>query len=105
MPLSTFSSWRNFAGTCLPARRTGLPPRELASGELIAMPGGRLLGWARRNLTEPRIAVALVIVGAPATLAGAWLNVLPVPGFPVLAIGLAALITGLTMLGSWACRG
>ncbi|WP_037631571.1 hypothetical protein [Streptomyces erythrochromogenes] len=69
------------------------------------MPGGGLLGWARRNLTEPRVAVALVIVGAPATLAGAWLYVLPGPGFPVLVIGLAALITGLAMLGSRAGRG
>ncbi|MFD8575599.1 hypothetical protein ACR3S4_02695 [Streptomyces sp. CH8.1] len=64
------------------------------------MPGGRLVGWARRNLTEPRIAVFLVMVGAPATLLGALLYVLPGPGFPVLVIGLAALITGLVMLGS-----
>ncbi|MFD8881038.1 hypothetical protein ACFV0H_00665 [Streptomyces erythrochromogenes] len=69
------------------------------------MPEGRLLGWARRNLAEPRVAVALVVVGAPATLAGAWLYVLPGPGFPVLVIGLAALITGLAMLGSRAGRG
>ncbi|MEV6575030.1 hypothetical protein [Streptomyces sp. NPDC051577] len=64
------------------------------------MPGGRLREWARRNLTESRIAVVLVVAGAPVTLAGALLYVLPGPGFPVLVIGLAALITGLVMLGS-----
>ncbi|MCY0955277.1 hypothetical protein [Streptomyces sp. H27-S2] len=69
------------------------------------MPGGRLREWARRNLTEPRIAVALVVAGAPVTLAGALLYVLPGPGFPVLVIGLASLITGLVMLGSWASSG
>ncbi|MGW0393411.1 hypothetical protein ACWDYJ_21430 [Streptomyces sp. NPDC003042] len=69
------------------------------------MPGDRLLSWARRNLTESRLAAALVIVGAPTTLAGAVLYVLPGPGFPVLIIGLAALITGLVMLGSRTGRG
>ncbi|MFD3701361.1 hypothetical protein ACFWUZ_35560 [Streptomyces sp. NPDC058646] len=34
------------------------------------------------------------------TLVGALLYVLPGPGFPVLVIGLAALVTGLVMLGS-----
>ncbi|MCY0949074.1 hypothetical protein [Streptomyces sp. H27-S2] len=66
---------------------------------------GRLLGRVWRNSTEPRIAVALVIVGAPVTLAGALLYVLPGPGFPVLVIGLASLITGLVMLGSRAGSG
>lgn len=69
------------------------------------MPGGKALAWARRNLTEPRIAVALVVVGAPVTLVGALLYVLPGPQFPVLVIGLAALITGLVMLGSRAGHG
>ncbi|MEU9379322.1 hypothetical protein AB0D94_36980 [Streptomyces sp. NPDC048255] len=69
------------------------------------MPGEKLLSWARRNLTESRLAVALVVVGAPTTLVGALLYVLPGPGFPVLVIGLAALVTGLAMLASRAGRG
>ncbi|MCM9083095.1 hypothetical protein L1606_34295 [Streptomyces spororaveus] len=59
----------------------------------------------RRNLTERRKAVVLVIVGVPVTLAGALLYALPGPGFPVLVIGLATLITGLVMLGSRAGHG
>ncbi|MCX4776932.1 hypothetical protein [Streptomyces sp. NBC_01264] len=51
------------------------------------------------------MAVALVIVGVPMTLAGALLYVLPGPGSPVLVIGLATLITGLVMLGSRAGQG
>lgn len=69
------------------------------------MPGDRLLSWARRNLTESRLATALVVVGTPTTMAGAVLYVLPGPGFPVLITGLAALITGLVMLASRAGRG
>ncbi|MCX4717202.1 MULTISPECIES: hypothetical protein [Streptomyces] len=51
------------------------------------------------------MAVVLVIVGVPVTLAGALLYALPGPGFPVLVIGLATLITGLVMLGSRAGHG
>ncbi|MFF5701030.1 hypothetical protein ACFY7H_00710 [Streptomyces sp. NPDC012794] len=68
------------------------------------MHGKRPLSWARRNLTEFRFAVALVAVGAPTALAGVLLYVLPGPGFPVLVIGLAFLVTGLAMLASRAGR-
>lgn len=69
------------------------------------MPGDGLLSWARRNLTESRLAAALVIGGAPTTLVGVLLYALSGPGFPVLVIGLAALVTGLVMLASRAGHG
>lgn len=68
------------------------------------MPGGRLLGWVRRNVTERRLAVALVMVGVPVTLVGALLYFLPGPASPVLFVGLSALTTGLVMMGSRAGR-
>ncbi|MEU9240669.1 hypothetical protein [Streptomyces sp. NPDC048385] len=46
-------------------------------------------------MSERRIGTMLAAVGAPLTLAGALMYVLPGPGFPVLVIGLALLITGL----------
>ncbi|MEW2325349.1 PGPGW domain-containing protein [Streptomyces griseoincarnatus] len=48
-------------------------------------------------MTERRIRVILATAGTALTLAGALMYVLPGPGFPVLVIGLAALITGLVM--------
>lgn len=56
--------------------------------------------WVRRNVTERRLAVTLVAVGVPTTLAGVAVYVLPGPGFPLLVIGLSLLVTGLVMLGS-----
>lgn len=64
----------------------------------------RVRAWTRRNLTESRLAVGLVVVGAPTALAGAALFVLPGPGSPLVVIGLSLLITGLAMLGSTARR-
>ncbi|WP_244290771.1 hypothetical protein [Streptomyces virginiae] len=48
--------------------------------------------------------VLLVAVGAPVSISGAVLYVLPGPGFPVLLIGLACLVTGLVMVGANASR-
>ncbi|MFJ6484576.1 MULTISPECIES: hypothetical protein [unclassified Streptomyces] len=63
--------------------------------------GGRsITAWARRNITERRLAIAMVIAGTPTTLAGVALYVLPGPGFPFLVIGLSLLLTGLAMLGT-----
>ncbi|MFD8417728.1 hypothetical protein ACFV2Q_39425 [Streptomyces sp. NPDC059650] len=64
------------------------------------MDGRSITAWARRNITERRLAVAMVIAGTPITLAGAALYALPGPGFPFLVIGLSLLITGLVMLGA-----
>ncbi|GGR77410.1 hypothetical protein GCM10010269_15830 [Streptomyces humidus] len=50
--------------------------------------------------TKPFIGVALVIVGALLLLAGAVLYVLPGPGFPVLALGLATLIIGFFVIAA-----
>ncbi|MEV6175597.1 hypothetical protein [Streptomyces sp. NPDC052015] len=44
------------------------------------------------------IGTALTVIGALLSLAGVALYVLPGPGFPVLAIGLAALTAGLLTL-------
>ncbi|MER5215442.1 hypothetical protein ABT063_34105 [Streptomyces sp. NPDC002838] len=51
-------------------------------------------------MSERRTGVVLAAAGAPLTLAGAAMYVLPGPGLPVLAIGLAALITGLVMIAA-----
>ncbi|MEU9279704.1 hypothetical protein [Streptomyces sp. NPDC048341] len=51
-------------------------------------------------MSEGRIGTMLAAVGAPLTLAGALMYVLPGPGFPVLVIGLAVLITGLVMVAA-----
>ncbi|MFF7969379.1 hypothetical protein ACFZC3_29005 [Streptomyces sp. NPDC007903] len=51
----------------------------------------------RNTMTERRIGTILATAGTPLTLAGALMYVLPGPGFPVLVIGLATLITGLVM--------
>jgi hypothetical protein len=48
-------------------------------------------------MSERRIGTVLAAVGAPLTLAGALMYVLPGPGFPVLVIGMALLATGLVM--------
>ncbi|MEH0419960.1 hypothetical protein [Streptomyces sp. B21-083] len=53
-----------------------------------------------QRISERRIGSALAAVGAPLTLAGALMYVLPGPGFPVLVIGLALLITGLVMVAA-----
>ncbi|MEV8125372.1 hypothetical protein AB0P07_14920 [Streptomyces sp. NPDC085944] len=51
----------------------------------------------RNTMSERRTGLILAAAGAPLTLAGAFMYVLPGPGFPVLIIGLAALVTGLVM--------
>ncbi|MFK0222311.1 hypothetical protein ACIQWN_29480 [Streptomyces vinaceus] len=56
--------------------------------------------WARRQLTEYRLALALVGLGTPAAVTGAVLKALDGSGVPVLIVGLSALTTGLVMLGS-----
>jgi hypothetical protein len=50
-----------------------------------------------QRMSARRIQAVLVAVGVPLTLAGALMYVLPGPGFPVLVIGVALLITGLVM--------
>ncbi|WP_371591709.1 hypothetical protein [Streptomyces virginiae] len=64
------------------------------------MDGRSIMAWARRNITERCLAVAMVVVGTPTTLAGVAMYFLPGPGFPFLVIGLSLLITGLAMLGA-----
>ncbi|BCL23561.1 hypothetical protein GCM10017668_54040 [Streptomyces tuirus] len=44
--------------------------------------------------------IALVVAGALMCLAGAALYVMPGPGFPVLALGLAAVVIGLFLLAA-----
>lgn len=68
------------------------------------MLGNSARSWAGRHLTEFRLALALVTVGAPAALAGAALDTFAGSGVPLLIVGLSALTTGLVMLGS-AVRG
>lgn len=51
-------------------------------------------------VSERRIGKALACVGAPLTLAGVAMYFLPGPGFPVLVIGLALLMTGLAMIAA-----
>ncbi|MFE2553471.1 hypothetical protein ACFXGI_33795 [Streptomyces sp. NPDC059355] len=48
-------------------------------------------------MSEGRIGRVLAAVGAPLALAGATTYFLPGPGFPVLIVGLALLVTGLVM--------
>lgn len=48
-------------------------------------------------MSEKRAGILLVAIGAPLTLAGLLMYVLPGPGFPFLVIGLALLTTGLAM--------
>ncbi|MFJ5811977.1 hypothetical protein [Streptomyces sp. NPDC093093] len=64
------------------------------------MDGRSITEWARRNITERRMAVAMLIAGMPLTLVSVALYVLPGPGFPFLVVGLSLLITGLAMLGA-----
>ncbi|MCX4633060.1 hypothetical protein [Streptomyces sp. NBC_01443] len=64
------------------------------------MDGRSIAAWVRRNITERRLAVAMVVAGTPTILAGVALYVLPGPGFPFLVIGLSLLITGLVILGA-----
>ncbi|SDN06727.1 hypothetical protein [Streptomyces wuyuanensis] len=47
-----------------------------------------------------RIGAVLAAVGTALSLAGAGMYVLPGPGLPVLAIGLASLITGLIVIAA-----
>lgn len=48
-------------------------------------------------MSERRIGRVMAAIGAPLTLAGVAMYFLPGPGFPVLIIGLALLVTGLVM--------
>ncbi|MEV8312456.1 hypothetical protein AB0P36_35580 [Streptomyces flavidovirens] len=48
-------------------------------------------------MSERRIGTVLAAVGAPLTLAGALMYVLPGSGSPVPAIGMTLLITGLVI--------
>ncbi|MCX4776836.1 MULTISPECIES: PGPGW domain-containing protein [Streptomyces] len=48
-------------------------------------------------MSERRIGRVMALIGAPLTLAGVALYFLPGPGFPILVIGLALLVTGLAM--------
>ncbi|MFG2387769.1 hypothetical protein ACGFYF_02675 [Streptomyces lavendulae] len=64
------------------------------------MPGSGFASWLRRNVTEFRLALALVAVGSLAASSGGVLYAVHERGFPALAGGLALLITGLVMLGS-----
>jgi hypothetical protein len=52
------------------------------------------------NVSEQRIGAVLAAAGTLLALAGAAMYVLPGPGFPILAIGLAALITGFIMIAA-----
>ncbi|MCY0933872.1 hypothetical protein [Streptomyces sp. H34-S4] len=60
----------------------------------------RIVSWSRRNVSEFRIGVALVLLGAPITAVGGILYAVSVPGFPEVVVGLAFLITGLVMTGA-----
>ncbi|MFB6518468.1 hypothetical protein [Streptomyces sp. NPDC056401] len=60
----------------------------------------RAASWLRRNVTELRLAAAMVAIGIPATLTGVALHTVSEPGTPALIIGLSLFITGLVMLGS-----
>lgn len=51
-------------------------------------------------LTEGRAGVLLSVIGAPVTLAGVVFHLLPGPGFPLLVVGTALLITGLVMIAA-----
>ncbi|WP_328769797.1 hypothetical protein [Streptomyces sp. NBC_00286] len=51
-------------------------------------------------MSERRIGAVLAAAGTPLVLTGAAMYVLPGPGFPILATGLAALITGLIMIAA-----
>ncbi|WP_351230032.1 hypothetical protein [Streptomyces sp. NPDC002133] len=51
-------------------------------------------------MSQRSTGAVLATAGAPLTLAGAAMYVLPGPGFPVLVIGLAALTTGLIMIAA-----
>lgn len=64
------------------------------------MPGNGFFSWVRRNVTEFRIALALVVAGSLTASAGGVLYSVHERGFPALASGLALLTTGLVMLGS-----
>ncbi|MFI6149937.1 hypothetical protein [Streptomyces sp. NPDC051109] len=57
-----------------------------------------------RSVTEFRIGIAMVALGAPTALVGAAFWPLPGAGFAPVAIGLSCLITGLVMLSSEAVR-
>ena len=54
-----------------------------------------------RSVTEFRIGIGMVALGAPTAVAGATFWPLPGAGLPPLYVGLSCLITGLVMLGSW----
>ncbi|WP_405421719.1 hypothetical protein [Streptomyces erythrochromogenes] len=51
-------------------------------------------------VSERRVACVMVAIGAPVTVAGVAMYFLRGPGFPLLVIGLALLITGLVMAAS-----
>ncbi|WP_184792011.1 hypothetical protein [Streptomyces sp. 3211] len=51
-------------------------------------------------MSERQFGKVLAAIGAPLTLAGAAMYSLPGPGFPVLIVGLALLVTGLIMTAS-----
>ncbi|MDJ0382129.1 PGPGW domain-containing protein [Streptomyces sp. G-G2] len=51
-------------------------------------------------VSERQVGRVMAAIGAPLTLAGVAMYFLPGPGFPVLIIGLALLITGLVMTAS-----
>ncbi|MER6999183.1 hypothetical protein [Streptomyces sp. NPDC000410] len=48
-------------------------------------------------MPERRTGTTIAAVGAALTATGATMYVLPGPGFPLLTIGLAALVTGLVI--------
>ncbi|MDX2394958.1 MULTISPECIES: PGPGW domain-containing protein [unclassified Streptomyces] len=54
----------------------------------------------RQTLSERQVGKVLAAVGAPLTVAGVAMYFLPGPGFPLLIIGLALLITGIAMTAS-----
>lgn len=55
-------------------------------------------------MSETWIGIALASAGALTTMAGAALYLLPGPGIPVIAAGIAFLVTGVAMLGTDATR-
>ncbi|MFG2981245.1 hypothetical protein ACGFYQ_08275 [Streptomyces sp. NPDC048258] len=102
------------AGTAVAAATafTGIPRLGWAAaawavltGALTAFLTGRDTTAATRStapskgqpMSERRNGRVMAAIGAPLTLAGTAMYVLPGPGFPVLVLGLALLITGLVM--------
>jgi hypothetical protein len=62
----------------------------------VDVPGGATVTLSAKRYTG----IVLVVAGALMCLAGVALYVMPGPGFPVLVLGLAAVVIGLFLLAA-----